>query len=59
MEIDLRPTAIDMTLCLNKLCVNKCKRYFEYWKRTENQSYIYPGNRYKNGIQQECESRLD
>lgn len=60
-EIDLRPRAIDMTLCVNKMCINKCKRYFEFWKPNEyHQSYINPANRYdKNGIQKKCKSRLE
>ena len=41
---DLRPEAIDMTLCLNKMCVNKCKRYYEFWKPAQMQSYINPVN---------------
>ena len=58
--IDLRPTAKDMVLCLNKMCANKCKRYFEYWKpNVYQQSYINPANKYINGVQQKCKCRLE
>ena len=60
MNIDLRPEAKDMTICLNKMCLNKCKRYYQNWKPKQNQSYINPGNRYdKNGIQKPCKLRID
>ena len=44
MNIDIRPEAEDMTLCLNKMCLNKCKRYYQYWKPAQMQSYINPAN---------------
>ena len=40
--VDLRPQVTDMTLCLNKTCQNKCKRYYEFWKPSQIQSYINP-----------------
>ena len=61
MEIDLRPLAIDMTLCTNKICSNKCKRHENFWQPNKyHQSYINPSTEYdKNGIQKECKSRLE
>lgn len=59
-EIDLRPQAIDMTLCVNKMCINKCKRYYAYWKPNYNQSYINPSFKYdKNGKQEECKCKME
>ena len=43
---DERPQAIDMSLCLNDMCQNKCKRYYKYWKPAQIQSYIYSANVY-------------
>ena len=58
--IDLRPEAKDMKLCLNKMCVNKCKRYYEFWKPKQSQSYIYLANEYdKNGNQKSCKERWE
>ena len=60
MNIDLRPQAKDMTLCLNKTCQNKCKRYYEFWKPSQMQSYINPTNEYdKNGNQKPCKARRE
>ena len=57
---DLRPEAIDMTLCLNKMCVNKCKRYYEFWKPAQMQSYINPVNEHDiYGKQKPCKVRLE
>lgn len=60
-KIDLRPKAIDITLCINRMCMNKCKRCYEYWQPNENhQSYINPANEYdKYGKQKRCKSRLE
>ena len=30
MSIDLRPGARDISICVNTMCQNKCKRYYEY-----------------------------
>ncbi len=58
--IDLRPVAKDMTLCLNTICQNKCKRYYELWKPSQMQSYIHPTIEYdKNGNQKPCKARLE
>ena len=60
MIIDLRPEANNIVLCLNKMCINKCKRYYAYWKPAQSQSYIYPANKYdKNGKQKPCKDRLE
>ncbi len=60
MNIDIRPEAEDMTLCLNKMCLNKCKRYYQYWKPAQMQSYINPANEYdKNGNQKPCKIRKE
>ena len=60
MNIDLRPEAKDMTLCLNKMCLNKCKRYYELWKPSQMQSYINPTNEYDiYGNQKPCKVRLE
>ena len=58
--IDLRPKAKDMTLCLNTMCQNKCKRYYEFWKPSQMQSYITPANEYdKNGNKKPCKARME
>jgi len=59
-RIDLRPKAIDMSLCVNKECNNKCNRYYEFWQPNEYwQSYINPTNEYDIfGKQKECKSRI-
>ena len=61
MEIDLRPLAIDISLCTNILCKNKCKRYQDNWKPNKNwQSYISPAMEFdKNGNQKECKARME
>lgn len=60
MNIDLKPEAKDMTLCLNTMCQNKCKRYYESWKPSQMQSYINPANEYdKDGNQKPCKARLE
>ena len=60
MNKDLRPQAKDMTLCLNIICQNKCKRYYGYWKPSQMQSYINPANEHdNNGNQRPCKARLE
>ena len=60
MNIDLRPQARDMTLCLNNMCSNKCKRYYELWKPEQIQSYINPTTEYDiYGNQKPCKVRLE
>ena len=60
MKIDLRPEARDISICVNTMCQNKCKRYYEYWKPSQIQSYINPANEYdKNGKQKPCKVRLE
>lgn len=60
MEIDIRPLAIDMSLCTNSLCKNKCKRYQDFWKPNNPQSYINPSMRYDDNFNMlECDSRID
>lgn len=59
-EIDTRPFANDITLCLNSLCGNKCKRFHENWRVGEYQSYINPGTIYDEfGFIEECKLRME
>ncbi len=52
--------AKDISICVNTMCQNKCKRYYEYWKPAQMQSYINPANEYdKNGKQKPCKARLE
>ena len=58
--IDLRPEVRDISICVNTMCQNKCKRYYENWKHSQNQSYIRPSNQYdKLGKQKLCKVRMD
>lgn len=61
MDIDLRPKAIDMSLCMQNFCPNKCKRYYMNWQPNQySQSYILPALNYtKNGGIKPCKSRMD
>ena len=61
MIIDLRPKAIDISLCTQELCPRKCKRYYANWKPNEYwQSYIQPSLRYNAmGEIEECKSRME
>ena len=60
MEIDLRPLAKDISLCVNTICNKKCKRYYEFWKPNTLQSYINPSNEYdKEGNQKPCKLRME
>lgn len=61
MEIDLRPKAIDISLCTQEFCPHKCKRYYTNWKPNEYwQSYIQPSLRYNAmGEIEECKSRME
>lgn len=59
-EIDTRPHAIDMTLCLNNFCENKCKRFHENWQPAEYQSYINPSVTYDEfGFKEKCKLRME
>lgn len=59
MKLDLRPLAINTILCTNKLCKDKCKRYYENWQPCAVQSYVNPSIIIdKNGIEQNCEMRM-
>ena len=55
---DERPQAIDMSLCLNDMCQNKCKRYYKYCKPAQIQSYIYSANVYDKN-KKTCNARLE
>lgn len=61
MDIDTRPKAIDMSLCTQEYCPNKCKRYHTNWQPNKYwQSYIRPCIKYnKKGVLQPCKSRLE
>lgn len=61
MNIDTRPQAIDMSLCTQEFCPNKCKRYYSNWKPNQYwQSYIRPLINYdKLGNVRECKSRME
>ena len=60
MNIDLRPIIVDITLCKNDLCLNKCKRYYKLYKPSERQSYILPSIEYdKLGNQKPCKVRME
>lgn len=61
MDIDTRPKAIDMSLCTQEFCPNKCKRYYANWQPNEYwQSYIQPALNYtKNGEIKPCKSRME
>lgn len=57
--IDLRPESHDISICVNTMCVNKCKRYYEYWKPSARQSYVNPANEYDEmGNQKPCKIRM-
>jgi hypothetical protein len=53
IEYDLRPIAKDITLCNQKFCPNKCKRYYTRWKPNIYQSYTMPS------MGKKCEIRMD
>ncbi len=61
MDIDTRPKAIDISLCVQEFCPNKCKRYHTNWQPNQySQSYILPALNYtKNGELQPCKSRME
>ena len=60
MEIDIRPLAIDISLCTNTLCKNKCKRYQDNWKPNNPQSYINPAMKYDKDFNMlECDARME
>lgn len=61
MDIDTRPKAIDISLCMQNFCPNKCKRYYLHWQPNQySQSYILPALNYtKNGELQPCKSRME
>ena len=59
-EIDTRPHANDITLCLNSFCENKCKRFHENWQPSEYQSYINPSVTYDEfGFKEKCKLRME
>ena len=60
MDIDLRPTRTDISLCINDLCSNKCKRYYKLYKPSKRQSYILPNIEYdKLRNQKPCKERIE
>ena len=61
MDIDTRPKAIDISLCTQEFCSNKCKRYYTNWQPNQySQSYIQPALKYnKKGELQPCKSRME
>lgn len=60
MEIDKRPTAKDISLCTNRYCKKKCKRYFENWKPSVIQSYINPPTEFTvDGDVKPCRLRME
>lgn len=60
IDIDTRPQAIDMSLCTQELCGNKCKRWHGNWKPAYWQSYIRPAIEYDAmGNIKECNSRME
>lgn len=58
--MDIRPVAKDISLCTNKYCKDKCKRYYENWQVGSMQSYINPNMQFdENGILKECSIRME
>lgn len=58
--MDTRPLAKDITLCTNKYCKDKCKRYYENWKPNTIQSYINPSMEYTiDGDVKPCKLRME
>lgn len=59
-ETDLRPIAGDISLCLNTICQNKCKRYYENWKVSKVQSFVQPIMEFDElGNQKKCNLRME
>lgn len=60
---DYKPVAVDISLCVNNLCQNKCLRYQDNWQPSIYQSYINPAMKYlKQGemfIPQKCNARME
>lgn len=55
-----KPTAIDMSLCINDFCPNKCKRHQMFWEPNNPQSYIIPTIKWdKDGYKLPCKYRME
>ena len=60
MDIDLRTVAKDITLCTNRFCKDKCKRYCLNWKPSTMQSYINPPTEFTiDGDIKPCRIRME
>lgn len=58
--MNFRPITRDIALCTNKLCKNKCKRFYENWQPSDIQTYVNPIINFdKHGNMKKCKIRLD
>jgi hypothetical protein len=55
-----KPIAWDISLCMNNICPNKCKRYKSNWTPEKYQSYSFPTIELdENGNLKKCDARME